>query len=124
MIFGIGTDIVKISRLNSWIENQNLINRFFNEKEIVTEKSKQYLLEHYASRFAAKEAFVKAMGTGFLNFEMKDIFVTNNELGKPILNVEKSALDFLKKRCENFNIHLSLSHEKEYAIAFVIIEEN
>lgn len=124
MIFGIGTDIVKISRLNSWIENQNLINRFFNEKEIVTEKSKQYLLEHYASRFAAKEAFVKAMGTGFLNFEMKDIFVTNNELGKPILNVEKSALEFLKKRCENFNIHLSLSHEKEYAIAFVIIEEN
>lgn len=123
MIFGIGTDIVKISRLNSWIENQNLINRFFNEKEIVTEKSKQYLLEHYASRFAAKEAFVKAMGTGFLNFEMKDIFVTNNELGKPILNVEKSALEFLKKRCENFNIHLSLSHEKEYAIAFVIIEE-
>lgn len=124
MIFGIGTDIVKISRLNSWIENQNLINRFFNEKEIVTEKSKQYLLEHYASRFAAKEAFVKAMGTGFLNFEMKDIFVTNNDLGKPILNVEKSALEFLKKRCENFNIHLSLSHEKEYAIAFVIIEEN
>lgn len=124
MIFGIGIDIVKISRLNSWIENQNLINRFFNEKEIVTEKSKQYLLEHYASRFAAKEAFVKAMGTGFLNFEMKDIFVTNNELGKPILNVEKSALEFLKKRCENFNIHLSLSHEKEYAIAFVIIEEN
>lgn len=124
MIFGIGTDIVKISRLNSWIENQNLINRFFNEKEIVTEKSKQYLLEHYASRFAAKEAFVKAMGTGFLNFEMKDIFVTNNDLGKPILNVEKSALEFLRKRCENFNIHLSLSHEKEYAIAFVIIEEN
>lgn len=124
MIFGIGTDIVKNSRLNSWIENQNLINRFFNEKEIVTEKSKQYLLEHYASRFAAKEAFVKAMGTGFLNFEMKDIFVTNNDLGKPILNVEKSALEFLKKRCENFNIHLSLSHEKEYAIAFVIIEEN
>lgn len=124
MIFGIGTDIVKISRLNSWIENQNLINRFFNEKEIVTEKSKQYLLEHYASRFAAKEAFVKAMGTGFLNFEMKDIFVTNNDLGKPILNVEKSALEFLKKRCGNFNIHLSLSHEKEYAIAFVIIEEN
>lgn len=124
MIFGIGTDIVKISRLNSWIENQNLINRFFNEKEIVIEKSKQYLLEHYASRFAAKEAFVKAMGTGFLNFEMKDIFVTNNDLGKPILNVEKSALEFLKKRCENFNIHLSLSHEKEYAIAFVIIEEN
>lgn len=123
MIFGIGTDIVQISRLNSWIENQKLINRFFNEKEILNDKTKQYLLEHYASRFAAKEAFVKAMGTGFLNFEMKDIFVTNDDLGKPILNIEKSALEFLKKRCENFNIHLSLSHEKDYAIAFVIIEE-
>lgn len=123
MIFGIGTDIVQNSRLNSWIENQKLINRFFNEKEILNDKTKQYLLEHYASRFAAKEAFVKAMGSGFLNFEMKDIFVTNDDLGKPILNIEKSALEFLKKRCENFNIHLSLSHEKDYAIAFVIIEE-
>lgn len=123
MIFGIGTDIVKNSRFEKWLENQTMIERFFNEKEIVFSKNKQFLLEHYASRFAAKEAFVKAMGTGFLNFQIKDIFVTNDDLGKPLMNVEKSALEFLKKRCENFNIHLSLSHEKDYAIAFVIIEE-
>lgn len=123
MIFGIGTDIVKNSRFEKWLSNQKMIERFFNEKEIIFSENKQFLLEHYASRFAAKEAFVKAMGTGFLNFQIKDIFVTNDELGKPLINVEKSALEFLKKRCENFNIHLSLSHEKDYAIAFVIIEE-
>lgn len=123
MIFGIGTDIADTSRFNKWIHDTNFLDRFFNKAEQITSDSDQKLIEHYASRFAAKEAFVKALGTGFAAFEMKDIYVTHNNLGKPILNVENKALDELKKRCQNFNIHLSLSHEKNYAVAFVVIEE-
>lgn len=123
MIFGVGTDIVENIRFEKWIHNNSMLNRFFNQKEILSNVNDQRLLEHYASRFAAKEAFVKAMGTGFADFELKDIYVTHDENGKPLLKVENKALDELKKRCQNFNIHLSLSHEKNYAVAFVVIEE-
>ena len=64
-----------------------------------------------------------ASWTGFSDFELKDIYVVKDSLGKPMLEVENKALDTLKKRCQNFNIHLSLSHEKNYAVAFVVIEE-
>lgn len=123
MIFGIGTDIVDCTRMEKWIHDNSKLNRFFNQKEIISSTNDQKLIEHYASRFAAKEAFVKAMGTGFSDFELKDIYVVKDSLGKPILEVENKALDALKKRCQNFNIHLSLSHEKNYAVAFVVIEE-
>lgn len=124
MIFGIGTDIVQNSRFEKWIDNPSMLERFFNPQEIIESSNKQKLLEHYASRFAAKEAFVKALGTGFTDFELKNIFVTHDNLGKPILNVEGNVLNNLKLRCSNFDIHLSLSHEKDYAVAFVIIEES
>lgn len=123
MIYGIGTDIVETSRFEKWIGNSSMLQRFFNSQEIILDLSEEQLKEHYASRFAAKEAFVKALGTGFSDFELKDIYVTNDNLGKPVLNVKNKALELLKKRCKNFNIHLSLSHEKSAAIAFVIIEE-
>ena len=72
MIFGIGTDIAKVSRFEKWVRSPEMIQRFFNECEIVhveedfVEKRLQFLCEHYAARFAAKEAFAKALGTGFL----------------------------------------------------------
>ena len=74
MIYGIGTDIVETSRFEKWIGNSSMLQRFFNSKEIISDLSEEQLKEHYASRFAAKEAFVKALGTGFSDFELKDIY--------------------------------------------------
>lgn len=123
MIFGIGCDLCEISRFEKYWEDTNFINRFFNKKEIKSFSSKNRFTEYYASRFAAKEAFVKALGTGFIDFNLSDIFITNNESGKPVLNVENDALKELNNLVTNPKLHVSLSHEKEYAQAFVVIEE-
>lgn len=124
MIYGIGTDIAKVERFEKWVLNGDMIERFFNAQEMIPAKSFQSACEHYAARFAAKEAFGKALGTGILGFLLKDVFVQKDEFGKPSLVVQNSALELLKKRCGNAKIHLSLSHEKEYAVAFVVIEIN
>ncbi len=123
MIYGIGTDITKVERFKKWLKNDELYKRFFNEKEFMVDGSENARIQHFAVRFAAKEAFSKALGTGICGFKLKDVYVQNNEEGKPYLVVEKSAKELLEKRCGNCNLHLSLSHEKEYAIAFVVIEK-
>lgn len=124
MIFGIGVDICQVSRFSNKINDTKFISRFFNEKEILTSyQSNKYACEYYASRFAAKEAFSKALGTGIRNFELKDVYVEKNDLGKPKLKVENTAEVQLQKLVNNPKIHLSISHEKEYAQAFVVIEE-
>lgn len=124
MIFGIGVDITAVKRFEKWVNSPDMIERFFNEKEIKSGKSLSAVCQHYAVRFAAKEAFSKALGTGISGFNLKDVYITNDENGKPIINVQNSAEEILKKRCQNYKLHVSLSHEKEYAIAYVIIEES
>ena len=121
MICGIGTDISEVKRFEKWVKNPGLYSRFFNEKEIRDFKASGAACQHYAVRFAAKEAFSKALGTGII-FDLKDVFVTNDELGKPLLNVEGKAADILKSKFGDCILHISLSHEKDYAIAFVVIE--
>lgn len=122
MILGIGTDIAKVQRFEKWVLNPEMIERFFNPIEIKETGSKAHLCEHYAARFAAKEAFSKALGTGIVGFELKDVFIENNSDGKPFLKVQKSAEKKVKEIFGDCIIHVSLSHEKEYATAFVIIE--
>lgn len=122
MIFGIGTDIVQVNRMEKWIEKAEMIERFFNPAEKKDRGSKSLLCQHYAARFAAKEAFSKALGTGITGFSLQDVYITNDESGKPFLNVKDSAADVLKERCGECKLHVSLSHEKEYATAIVIIE--
>lgn len=124
MILGIGTDLAKISRFEKWIKTPDLYKRFFHEDEIVSEKMNDAKkCEHYASRFAAKEAFSKAMGTGVRDFFLSDICVRNNVLGKPELFVYGAARALMESKFgRNIVIHLSLSHEKEYALAFVVLE--
>ena len=122
MILGIGTDITEVSRFEKWVKNPEMIDRFFNPNEKNNAKSLNSSCEHYAARFAAKEAFGKALGTGLAGFELKDVYIKNDSLGKPELTVENSAAELLKKRCGNANILVSLSHEKKYAVAFVVIE--
>ena len=123
MIFGIGTDIAQVNRFEKWVKNPQMFMRFFNSAEIMEKGSVGAKCQHYAARFAAKEAFSKALGTGIAGFELKEVFIENDELGKPELKVEGKALELLKERAGNdFCLHVSLSHEKEYALAFVVIE--
>ncbi|MBQ5908255.1 MAG: holo-ACP synthase [Treponema sp.] len=122
MIIGIGVDISKVSRFEKWVKDEKMIPRFFNAAEINNCRSIQSACEHYAARFAAKEAFGKALGVGLAGYDMKDIYIVNDENGRPELKVENKAKDLLESKCENPIIHVSLSHEKEYATAFVVIE--
>ena len=124
MILGIGTDIVQVSRMKRWIENPDMLTRFFNEAEQMEKGTESARCQHFAVRFAAKEAFSKALGTGISGFSLQDVYITNDKSGKPFLNVKDSAADVLKEHCGSgeLKLHVSLSHEKEYATAFVIIE--
>ena len=122
MIFGTGVDIVEVKRFSKLINNPDFINRFFNKEEQKEYNNVQALCEHYASRFAAKEAFGKALGTGLAGFSLTDVFVKNDEKGKPYIQVENKAEEVLKKTYGDCKIYLSLSHEKTFAIAYVIIE--
>ena len=78
--------------------------------------------EHYAARFAVKEAFSKALGTGISGFNLQDVFITNDKDGKPKIHIQNNAKNILENRCGECNVMVSLSHEKEFAIAFVVIE--
>lgn len=123
MIGGIGTDITEVKRFEKWVKNPEMLQRFFNEKEMSSAKSDSAKCQHYAARFAAKEAFSKALGTGITGFNLKDVYITNNSEGAPLLNIEGAALSLMKERLGNCNAFVSLSHEKEYAIAYVILEK-
>ena len=113
-IFGIGTDIVNIKRIKKIIKkNKNsFINRIFSKNEIVYCKKKKNPFPFYAKRFAAKEALSKALGTGIrkgINF--KNIEITNNNFGKPSIELKGSTAAFLKKKikAKKYSIYLSLS---------------
>ena len=129
MIFGNGIDLVKVSRLEKWVNDRNMIERYFNEKEIkeadydsLNERQKSALCQHYAARFAAKEAFSKALGTGITGFDLRDVYIQNEESGRPYIVLEKSAQKVFNEKCPGAKVFVSLSHEKEYACANVIIE--
>lgn len=118
-----GTDIIEISRIKETIEkyDTNFIERIYSTYEIEYCKKKgNAKYQHYAARFAAKEAVAKMLGTGFNgSFEWKDIEVKNDEFGKPKVELLNGAKKIFEE--ENLeNIDISLSHCKEYAIAMVI----
>ena len=124
-IMGIGVDIVKNKRISSSIKNKNFINRTFGKNEILISKKIDNKTSYFSKRFAAKEALSKALGTGFrdgLNF--KDIEVVNDKLGKPYYIISSKIKNLIKKKkkIKNFNLFLSISDEKEYSIAFTIIQ--
>ena len=123
-IFGIGTDIVSILRIKKSIKNKKFVSRVYNEKEIFKCKKLIKSENCFAKRFAAKEAFSKALGTGISNgINLNEIIVKNNNSGKPYFNFEGNTKKFLKKKFKNkkFKTSLSLSDEKKYAVAFVTI---
>lgn len=121
MIIGIGTDIARISRFEKWKDDEKLLRRFFSCEEAEYCLSSRDSVQKIAARFAAKEAFGKALGTGVFSIPLKDIRISNDEKGKPFFVLSGKALD-LYNAIGAENIHLSISHEEEYAVAFVIIE--
>ena len=125
-IVGTGVDIVENSRIKKSILNNSFLHRVFTNEEILISKNIKNKPSYYAKRFAAKEAFVKSLGTGFSNgFNFKDISVINDKLGKPSFLITKKIKNFVKKRFKtnNFNFFLSISDEKKYSIAFVIFQK-
>ena len=126
IIFGIGTDIVNINRLEKSLKKHGnkFINKIFSKNEISYCMSKKNPVPFYAKRFAAKEALTKALGTGFRKgISFKNIEVMNNEVGKPLIKLKGKALSMLKKKIKNrrYQIDISLSDDKPWAQATVII---
>ena len=125
-IIGTGVDIVENSRIKKSIANNSFLNRVFTNKEILISKKIKNKTSYFAKRFAAKEAFVKSLGTGFKNgINFKDISVINDKLGKPSIFITKKIKNIIKKRFKinSFNFFLSISDEKKYSIAFVIFQK-
>ena len=125
-IIGNGVDIIKNSRINNSLKIKGFLNRIFTEKEIQQGRKLKNKINFYAKRFAAKEAFVKAIGTGFrsdINFI--DIEIKNYKNGKPYISLSKKLNNFLKKKfkIQRYKVFLSLSDEKDYSIAFVVIDK-
>ena len=125
-IIGNGVDIIKNSRINNSLKIKGFLNRIFTKKEIEQGKKLKNKINFYAKRFAAKEAFVKAIGTGFrsdINFI--DIEVKNYRNGKPYISLSKKLKNFLKKKfkIQKYKVFLSLSDERDYSIAFVVIDK-
>ena len=125
-IIGTGIDIVENSRIKKSILNNLFLNRIFTNEEILISKNMKNKSSYFAKRFAAKEAFVKSLGTGFRNgFDFKDISVINDKLGKPSFFISKKIKNMIKKKFKinTFNFFLSISDEKKYSIAFVIFQK-
>ncbi len=124
MIFGTGIDIVDISRFERFVRENNvpLFNRLFTEQEQAYCAARKRSAQHYALRFAAKEAFVKALGTGLADgLAWRDVEVVNDPSGKPDLNLTGRAAELFRQHGLS-RVFLSLSHDGNYAIASVILE--
>jgi holo-[acyl-carrier protein] synthase len=125
-IIGAGVDIVDNSRIKKSILNNSFLNRVFSNDEILISKNMKNKSSYFAKRFAAKEAFVKSLGTGFRNgLNFKDISVINDKLGKPSFLISNKIKNMIKKRFKvsKFKFFLSISDEKKYSIAFVIFQK-
>ena len=125
-IIGNGVDIVENKRIKNSLKNKNFINRIFTRNEINRSKKLINKTNYFAKRFAAKEAFVKAIGEGFRNnINFQNIDITNDKKGKPIINISINVKKFIKKKFKlnKYKIFLSLSDEKNHSIAYVIINK-
>ena len=122
-IYGIGTDIVSVSRIQKSLKNKKLLERLFSKTEISRCTKLTNSNNCFAKRFAAKEAFSKALGTGFSNgINFNEIVVMNEKNGKPLIKLKGKTMSIIKKKLKKkIKINLSLSDEKKYAVAFVTI---
>ena len=125
-IIGNGVDIIQNSRIKKLIKNPKFLSRIFSEDEINESKKIKNKTNFFAKRFAAKEAFVKSVGIGFrkgINFN--DIYVKKNKQGKPTISFNNNVKKILKEKFKSkkFSVYVSLSDEKNYSIAYVILNK-
>ncbi|MEA3446196.1 MAG: holo-ACP synthase [Bacteroidota bacterium] len=123
MIEGVGTDIIEVERIEKQLsKDAGLKSILFTRSEINYCESKKFPFQHYAARFSAKEAFFKALGTGWrYGMKYNEIEIQNNELGKPLIKSSGKVSEELQKR-NIVRVHVSLSHLKEMANAMIILE--
>lgn len=118
MILGIGNDIVEIIRIEKAIQNENFKKRVYTPKEIeLIEKKGAGKFASYAGRFSAKEAISKALGTGVRGFNLTDIEILNDDMGKPLVYFKND----LKEKMKGKKVELSISHSRDYATSVAII---
>jgi holo-[acyl-carrier protein] synthase len=130
MIIGIGTDLVKISRIEEIFDKykERFINRMLNDKELgkLNSLTPSSRVKYLAKRFAAKEAFAKAIGTGFnKDVTLKNIAISNDKTGKPFYDINDKLDSYIKEKLNvsEYLIHLSITDDREYANAIAIIEK-
>ena len=125
-ILGIGVDIIDNHRIKSLIKKKSFVNRVYSKNEIFMSKKIVNKTNFFSKRFAAKESFVKALGIGFRNnLNFKDIEINNDKLGKPYYLIKPKIKRLIKKinKVNNFELFLSISDEKDYSVAFTIIQK-
>ena len=124
-ILGIGVDIIENKRIKKSIKNDKFKNRIYSSKELNQSTLTTNKISFFSKRFAAKEAFAKALGIGIRNnLNFKDIEIINDKLGKPYFVKNKKISKMIQKNfnVKNFDCFLSISDEKNYSTAFVIIQ--
>jgi len=123
MIKGVGVDLIEISRVRRvMVSNPRFAEKIFTGKEIDYCRSKHKKEVHYAARFAAKEAFFKALGTGWrYGMKWQEIAIDNDSLGKPQIAISGKVSEYFIRQ-KLTRIHLSISHTRSHAVALVVIE--
>jgi len=122
MILGLGIDIVHVRRIHHWISIDGLVDRFFHPDEAAAARGRGRAEElSLAARFAAKEAFGKALGTGLAGIRLRDIQVINNHNGRPDMILHGTALERFRA-LGGERVLVSLTHESDNAVAVVVIE--
>ena len=124
-ILGIGVDIIENKRIKNSLKNTKFKNRLYGKKELKHSTLSKNKINYFSKRFAAKEAFAKALGTGFRkNLNYNDIEVINDKMGKPCYTKSKKITKLVQKtfKVKKYNCFLSISDEKDYSTAFTIIQ--
>ena len=125
-ILGIGVDIISNKRIQTLLKNKIFTNRIFSKNELKHSKKKFDNTNFFAKRFAAKEAFAKSLGSGFReNLNFKDIEILNDKIGKPYYFKSKKIdrIIFRKFKVKKYNLFLSISDEKDYSVAYSILQK-
>lgn len=123
MIVGVGCDIIEIERIARAIKSESFTRRVFTAEEAAyCQRRGQQAAASFAARFAAKEAVLKALGTGLREGSLQEIAVDNDGLGKPLVQLS-GHFAMLAKQLGVKNIQISLSHSRDFAVAYVIMED-
>ena len=121
MIVGIGNDIIEIERIEKAISKESFKIKIYTQRELENIEKRGDRVETYAGIFSAKEAISKAIGTGVREFSLTDLEILNDDLGKPYVVVSERLDKIIKSKKEDYQIEISISHSKKYAIAMAII---